>query len=281
MREWENAAFVAAFMALVLAGCSVQLPTALAPQTTDALQLSLQFRAGTTLHYGLVVTSDNVTGIGVQPQPFSDEVRADETDHVVSVAQNGDAVVDIVVSNPKVSSLPATGPSQTVRVTVAPDGQIVAGSLKSALPARTTTVPIFATRELVDLPRGPVRPGTTWNRTETAETTGLPLALVYRTRSRFDRVETAGGTRAAVIVTTATFDLGAVAPPSPTSSAGLTMKFTGSADVTTTSWLDLTAHQLIRTEWKANVDASMTVEDSGPAHETQRITAERSLRAAP
>jgi hypothetical protein len=270
-------AFAAALVAVVLGGCGVPLPTALAPGAADAIQLSLQFKAGTTLHYDLGATSDNVTGIGVQPQRFSDTLSADETDHVISVARNGNAVEDVVVSNPKVSDLPLTGPSRTMRLTVAPDGQVIAGSLKSSLPARTTTVPVFATRALVELPDGPVRPGATWNRTVTAETSGLSLVLMYDTRSRFDRVETVGGTRAAVIVTTAMFDLGAVAPPSPTPSDGLTMKFTGSADVTTTSWLDLTAHQLIRTEWKANVDASLTVEDSGPAHETQRITAERSL----
>jgi hypothetical protein len=196
------------------------------------------------------------------------------------VARDGSAVVDVIVSNTKTSEFPQIGRSQTMRVTVAPDGQIVAGSLNSGLPAKATTVPVFATRALVELPDKPVRPGATWNRRATAETAGLPLVLVYDTHSRFDRVETVGGTRAAVIVTEASFDLGAVAPPSPTPKDELTMKFTGSADVTTTSWLDLTAHRLIRTEWKANVDASMTVEDSGLAHETQRMTGERRLAGA-
>jgi len=254
------------------------VPTRGAP--ADALLLSLQFKPGATLHYGLSVTSDNVTGIGVQPQQFSDAVTADETDHVISVTRNGNAIVDVVVSNTTVSELPLTGRPQTMRVTVAPDGQIVTGSLNSGLPARATTVPVFATRALVELPDEPVRPGATWNRRVTAETAGLPLVLVYDTHSRFDRVEFVGGTRTAVIVTMASFDLGAVAPPTATPSDELAMKFTGTADVTTTSWLDLTAHRLIRTEWKANADASMTVEDSGPAHETQRITAERSLAAA-
>jgi len=273
-------AFAVVLMALAVASCSVPLPTRGAPGGADALLLSLQFKAGETLHYGLGVTTDNVTGIGVQPQQFSDAVTADETDHVISVAGNGSAIVDVVVSNTKTSGFPLTSRSQTTRVTMAPDGQIVAGSLSSGLPARTTTVPVFATRALVELPDEPVRPGATWNRRVTAETAGLPLVLVYDTHSRFDRVDIVGGKRAAVIVTMASFDLGAVAPPSPTPKDELTMKFTGSADVTTTSWLDLNAHRLIRTEWKANVDASMTVEDSGPAHETQRITAERSLAAA-
>jgi len=272
--------FAIVLMALAVGGCSVPLPTRLAPSAAGGMLLSLQFEAGETLHYGLGLTSDNVTGIGVQPQQFSDAVTADETDHVISMARNGGAVVDVVVSNTKTSEFPQTGRSQTMRVTVAPDGQIVTGSLNSGLPARATPVPVFATRALVELPDEPVRPGATWNSRVTAETAGLPLVLVYEAHNRFDRIETVGGTRAAVIVTMASFDLSAVAPPSPTPRDGLTMKFTGSADVTTTSWLDLTAHRLIRTEWKANVDASMTVEDSGPAHETQRITAERSLAAA-
>ena len=279
MRE-SGRAFVAALAGLALAACSLPLPSGVASRATDALLLSLQFKARTTLHYSLDVTSDNVTGIGVQPKRFTDAVSADETDHVISVDRNGNAVVDVVVSNPKASDFPLTGPSQTMRVTVASDGQIVAGSLRSGLPARTTAVPVFATRALVDLPDGPVRPGATWNRRVTAETAGLPLVLVYDTHSRFDRVDAAGGTRAAVIVTSAMLDLGGVAPTSPTSSGGLTMKFTGSATVVTTSWLDLTTHQLIRTEWKATLDASMTVEDSGPVHETQQIVAERSLHAA-
>jgi len=276
----RGTALVAVLAGLVLVACGVPLPPGVTSRPTDSLLLSLQFKAGTTLRYSLEVTSDNVTGIGVQPEQFSDAVTADETDHVVSVGRNGDAVVDVVISSPKVKDFPLTGPSQSMRVTVASDGQIVAGSLRSGLPARTTTVPVFATRELVELPDGPVRPGSTWKRRVTAETTGLPLVLVYDSRSRFDRVEAVGGTRAAVIVTSALLDLGAVAPPSPTSTDGLTMKFKGSANVIVTSWLDLTAHQLIKTEWNATVDASMTVEDSGPAHETQRIMAERSLQAA-
>src|SRR5215469_7655243 len=110
-------AFAVVLMALAVASCSVPLPTRGAPGGADALLLSLQFKAGETLHYGLGVTTDNVTGIGVQPQQFSDAVTADETDHVISVAGNGSAIVDVVVSNTTVSELPLTGRPQTMRVT--------------------------------------------------------------------------------------------------------------------------------------------------------------------
>jgi hypothetical protein len=67
-------AFTAVLVALVHGGCGVPLSTGTVPSTAAAVLLSLQFNAGTTLHYGLSASSDNVTGIGAQPQQFPDAV---------------------------------------------------------------------------------------------------------------------------------------------------------------------------------------------------------------
>lgn len=265
----------AALVTLFLASCGLPSPTSAIRQATETMLLQLRFQAGTTLHYSLSATTDGIGGIGVRPEPVSGGVTADETDHILSVARNGSATMDVTVANPQSSELPVTGPTRTMRVTVAPNGTLTAGSLTADLPHRTTIVPVFTTRSLVDLPDHPVHPGDTWTNRATAETFALPLSLQYDAHSRFDRLETIAGRRTAVIVTTARFDLAAVKPPSPQPGDGLTLEFTGTADVTTTNWLDVTAHALIRTEWTANVDATLTVEDSGPVHMTERITAER------
>jgi hypothetical protein len=270
-----------AFLAvLVLVGCGGASPLAARNQAPDSPLLKLAFVPGTTTRYSLDVTSDGITGVGgPRPEPFSREVTAEEIDHVVSVARNGYADLDVDLTTLSARPLPVIGPPQMMRITVAPNGQLVSGSLMSGLPARTPLVPIFNTRSLVDLPDHPVRPGATWTTRVTAETQGLPFVLQYDTQSRFDRVETVGNTRAAVIVSKARFDLAGVTTPSPTPDGQLTMRFSGPADVTATYWLDLAAHQLIKIRWEANVDSTLTVEDSATARMTQRIEAVRSRAA--
>jgi hypothetical protein len=234
----------------------------------DPTRLELRFQPDTTLHY---LFDMGVTDLSADGKPTAPErvISGGEDDSASTVATDGTASLRVTYKGVVEGTVPRPMPPLLL-YSVAPNGQLTAGSLKFAPLGMSSTVPVFDTRWLVELPDHPVRPGDTWTTNATAETAFLPLAVQYDARDQFDRFENIGQTRAAVISSTARIDL-STAAPSPASTGAQTRRLSGSARVSTTWWLDPAGHELLKADWTAFVDATLTANGTATTHTTQQV----------
>jgi hypothetical protein len=261
--------------AVLVVGCG--------PRVAHAQTLSLAYVKGDHYQYKVHVVSDNTINMG-GPGTIKFDLTATETVAVRSVDSAGVADVNVSLSKVTVKTSFGDGKNMTstttttttvpdVTLKIGPDGRLqgadVAGMSLGFMGGMSGGPSLIS----AVLPETAVRPGDTWSKDYDQANPGGTGSVHVTTKSKYLRDETIKSVNAAVIETTSTasinltMDLGALMPkgpsmnPSPINggpptgaipSGKLTVK--GTVDSDTTSWIDASAHRMLKTQMHGKYD---------------------------
>ena len=254
--------------------------------------LALVFTPGETQRYRIEQTMNltlggDLTGVSdVAGMPFAVEtsqllswtVKDVDADGVATIRVTSDDVSATVNGAP----VPSMGATPPVDVRISRTGRVLSiggpalGGTDLDLSAFTKLFDTAGTGQMTPLlpPGGDAQPGDTW---DTSFSQDIPFgdgSVDVTATSRYDRDETVDGTDAAVIVSDADLamdlrlDLAALigalgGADLPTGASGIgdltegALSYTGGGSTTQTSWLDLEAQRVLRTESSGDLDVTM------------------------
>jgi hypothetical protein len=246
----------------------------------QAHTLALAYKTGDTYKYNLHAVFKYTLGAEGMSIPLDMDIAAKETMTVKSVDATGTADLTVSVTGLTMkmttngtTNTTTTTTSTDVSMKIAPDGRIVSinGSTfgSGSLPGMSGSEGGLVTAVLPD---GKVKPGDTWTKTyDQANPMGSGTVHIV-TNNKYVADEKVGSVDTAKvqsnIATTIdlTIDLSSLGGSSGTpllpggGSSGLqsiTMKGTTTTDVT--SWIDASAHRVVKTHSSGTLDASMTM----------------------
>lgn len=252
-------------------------------ESAGARPLALAFTEGQSETYAIHQTMDGqITGDALGEMPLAMDVTQVVTWEVTSVDGDGVATVEVTVSEMSGSvngiEVPAA-PEGTppFELQIAPDGRVVsAGGLSLGggdltqgfgFPGMGQLTPILPDEG------DRVAPGDSWEKEFSQEFPFGEGTIEFTAESTYERNEDVDGREAAVIVTEMTVpmnftlnygevldEFGGELPSGATGLANLenaTVAFGGEGAITQTSWVDLDARELLRTESSGDFDMSM------------------------
>jgi len=246
----------------------------------QAQTISLAYKAGDTYKYTLHAVLKYTIGAAGISIPFNLDMSAKETVKVKSVDSSGTADLSIDLTNLSVktttngvTNTTTTTTSTTVEVKVAKDGRVISVN-GSALGSGTLPGLSGSEGGIVSaiLPDNAVKPGDTWTKNyDQANVAGSTGSIHVTTDNKYLRDEQVSGVNAAVVESkiNANLDLkldlsslaqGGTLFPSTGSASGLqslAIKGTTSTDVT--SWIDASAHRIVKSHSRGTLDATMTM----------------------
>jgi len=247
---------------------------------TQAHTLSLAYKTGDTYKYGLHAAFKYTLGAEGMSIPLDMDITAKESMTVKSVDSSGTADVSISVSDLAMkmttngtTNTTTTTTSTAVEMKIAKDGRLISinGNTlgNGSLPGLSGSEGGLVTAVLPD---GAVKPGDTWTKTYDQANPAGSGTIHITTKNKYVRDEKVGSIDTAVvqsnIVTNIdlTIDLSAMGgdtgtPMFPSGGAsglqGITMKGTTTSDVT--SWIDASAHRVVKTHSTGSLYATMTM----------------------
>jgi hypothetical protein len=261
--------------------------------SAEAQPLALAFEQGQSQTYEIHQTMDAAISSAVLgSQDLSMDVTQVVGWEVVSVAEDGTATISVTVSDMSGSvngiEVPDT-PVPPVEIVIAPDGRIVsAGGLALGGAGQTQGFGFPGMGQLTPLlpdEGETVAVGDTWEKEFSQEFPFGEGTIAFTATSTYERDETVDGREAAVIVTEMTVpmdftmsfaDLLASLGPEVSGASGVDLlgeaeiANTGEGTIAQTSYVDLEAKELLRTESAGAFDIAMTftgilgLEASGP-----------------
>jgi hypothetical protein len=307
-RSWPVIAAIAVAVALV-AGIAVVALTQ--GDSAEAQPLTLSFTQGETQTYEMHQTMDaQITSEILGDQPMSMDLTEVVGWKVVSVEQDGTATIEVTVSEMSGTvngiDIPTT-PVPPIQIVIAPDGRVVsAGGLALGGAGQTQGFGFPGMGQLTPLlpdEGDAVQVGDTWTKEFSQEFPFGEGTIEYSATSTYDRNETVDGREAAVIVTDMTVpvsftlsfaDLLAALGSEVTGASGPDLSlfdqaeiaYGGQGTISQTSFVDLAAKELLRTESSGGFDLSMSftgipgLDVAGPAEVsfTGTFTQELSIR---
>ena len=248
-----------------------------------AQPLSLSFTQGQSQTYEIHQTMDaEVSSAVLGHQPVTMDVREVVSWEVVSVAQDGTATIRVTVSEMSgaVNGSPIpVGALPPVEIVVASDGRVVsAGGFALGGAGQTNGFGFPGMSQLTPLlpDHGEaVKVGETWAKEFSQPFPFGEGTISFSATSTYERDETIDGRRAAVVVTEMTVPLDftlsfaelldALGPEltgttgaDPTLFEDAEIAYGGQGEVTQTSFLDLEAHELLRTQGSGTFDITMS-----------------------
>ena len=247
----------------------------------QAHTISLAYKSGDTYKYALHVVLKYTIGVSGMSIPFNLDMSAKETVKVKSVDSSGTADLSIdltdmsvkTTTNGVTNTTTSTTPT-SVEVKVAKDGRIVSvnGSTMGSgtLPGLTGSEGGIVS---AILPDNAVKPGATWTKNyDQANVMGSTGSVHVTTDNKYLRDEKVSGVDAAVVESkiTANLDLkfdmsslgqgGSSLFPSSGSAGGLQgLALSGSTKTDVTSWIDSSAHRIVKSHLTGTLDATMTM----------------------
>jgi hypothetical protein len=257
--------------------------------SAEAEPLALSFLEGQEQTYEIHQTMDGqISSELIGDQPFAMDLTQVVTWKVLSVDEEGLATIEVTVSEMSGSmngaEIPST-PIPPVEIVIAPDGRVVstggfdlgalggAGQTKgSGFPGMGQLTPILPDEG------NEVAPGDSWEKEFSQELPFGSGAIEYTASSTYDRNETVNGRESAVIVTdfTVPFDLSIefadVIDQLGNELSGLTgsggvdelgdasISMTGRGTFTQTSFVDLVAEELLRSQTSGEFELSMSLD---------------------
>ena len=263
-----------AFVLALVAGCGSFGPA-------QAHSLSLAYKAGETYKYNFHAAFKYTIGAEGMSVPLDLDITAKEGLTVKSVDSSGTADVAIAVTDMSLKST-VNGTTNTTTTTtttnvdmkIASDGHIVSinGSAfgNSSLPGMTGSEGGLVS---AILPDKPVKPGDTWSKSYDQPNPLGSGSSKVTTDNKYLRDEKVGSVDTAVVESkinssfNLTIDLSAMVGSSGTSLIpsggaaaglqGITMTGTSISDVT--SWIDATAHRVVKSHSTGPLDATMSL----------------------
>jgi hypothetical protein len=305
----RRALVAGAIVGVLILVAGVAVYTFLKGDSAQAQPLALSFTQGQSQTYEIHQTMEaDISSDVLGNQPMSMDVTQVVGWEVVSVADDGTATIEVTVSEMSGTvngiEIPST-PVPPMEMVIAPDGSIVsAGGLALGgagqtqgfgFPGMSQLTPILPDEgETVEV-------GDTWTKEFSQEFPFGEGTIEFSATSTYDRDETVEGTTAAVIITdlvvpldfTVNFaDLLAAVGPTGTTGTDMSLledaqiSYTGQGKVSQTSYVDLAAKELLRTQSTGDFDLAMTftgvpgLDVAGPAEVafTGTFTQEMSLR---
>src|SRR5437867_6887472 len=262
---------LAAVLFVVASGCG-------SIGSVQAHSISLAYKAGDTYKYALHAVLNYTIGAEGFSVPFNLDMSGKETITVKSVDSSGTADLTIsltdlsvkTTTNGTTNTTTTTTPT-SVEMKVASDGRIVSvnGSTftNGSLPGLSGTEGGLVS---AILPDKAVKPGDTWTKDyDQANPTGTGSVHVT-SKNKYVRDEQVKSVNTAVVQSNLasnidlTLDMSALGGqggtslfPSTGALKSLSMKGTTTSDVT--SWIDSSAHRLVKTHSTGTVDATMTL----------------------
>jgi hypothetical protein len=252
--------------------------------SAEAQPLALRFTQGQSETYEIHQTMDGTISSDLFGEmPLDMDLTEVMTWTVTSVDGEGNATIELSVDemSGSVSGTqipPAVSDIPPVEFVVAPDGRIVsAGGLALGGAAQTEGFGFPGMGQLTPIlpdEGEAVSPGDTWEKRFSQEFPYGEGTIEFTATSTYERNESVNGAEAAVIVThlsvpmdfTMDFqelldslgdDLGAAGTTGVAALANATASYTGRGDITQTSFVDLEAKQLLRTESTGDFDITM------------------------
>lgn len=250
------------------------------PLLAHAQTLAYTYKAGGTYKYTFHSSSTDTIDLGAMSIPVTLDLTAQESMSVNSVASNGTADLEISLSGVtlKTSANGVTNtttgtPAITIDMKVSADGRVVSvsGSMMGGSPFAAFTGASGGYMSAV-LPDIAVKPGDTWTKDYDQPSPIGSSSIHVTSKSKYLRDETFHGVNAAVVETnsTATFDLsidmskaasgaGSVLPSMPGGAlSGISIKGTTTSD--TTTWMDPSAHRLLKSHTTGKIDGTMSLQ---------------------
>jgi len=239
--------------------------------TAHAQTLSLAYAKGTTYHYTLHMTSSFSTDMGTLSAPVKMDMTAKEAVTVNSVDAKGVADVSLTFfdvhmvmsmtsanSSTHIDQTQSTFP--TVDLKIAPDGRVMSVNGINVMSEMTLGVGGTSSFVIAVLPDNAVKPGDTWSKSYDQPSPFGSGATHVTANGRYLRNETFHGVQAAVVETTtsSSIDL-SMTPTQPAAKGGFpgtSIKGKWTTDVT--SWIDPSAHRLLKTLMKGSTDITMS-----------------------
>jgi hypothetical protein len=247
---------------------------------SQAHSISLAYKTGDTIKYGFHLVMKYTIAASGMSIPLNMDLGAKETVSVKSVDSTGTADLSIDISNVSVktsmngtTNTTTTNTGGTLEMKVAKDGRVLsvngnAFGSSTALPGMTGTQGGVVS---AILPDHPVKPGDTWTKTYDEPNQLGTGAIQATSNNTYLRDESVGSVKTAVVeskVTTSldmTVDLSSMlgetgTPPATGAAAGAqTLSIKGTSKSDTTTWIDTSARNIVKTHSSGSVNATLTV----------------------
>jgi hypothetical protein len=251
-----------------------------------AQPLALSFTEGDSTSYAIHMTMDGTLSSDLLGDlPMKMEIGEVVTWKVTSVDQDGVATIQVTIDEMTGSvdgtAIPSTSTDlPPIEIQIAPDGRILSAAgfaLGGAEQTQGIGFPGMGqlTPILPDDGQA-VAPGDTWTKHFSQDFPFGQGTIEYTAESRYDRNETVNGQEAAVIVThmsvpmdftvemkdlldAAGSDLGASGLSGADALANASIGYQGTGTITQTSFVDLAAKELLKSESSGDFDISMTI----------------------
>lgn len=262
-------------VAVLLVACGI-LPA-------HAQTITLAFKQGEQFKYTLHFTGGFSAHIGSISQDVKIDAKAKETVAITAVEPDGTADMTLTLTDLKITTTgKASDGSRTTSTTtqkdaippqqlkVAPDGRIL--SINGQSISSESPFGVLAGSYLVYavLPDSAVKPGDKWSKSYDQAQPGGSSTVHVTSNSTYLRDESVSGVNAAVIETksSADFTMNLFAQQSPTPNApngtragptpaGGVGAMQGSVTSDTTSWVDPSAHRVLKSSMKATLKATI------------------------
>jgi hypothetical protein len=237
-----------------------------------AQTLSLAYAKGATYHYTLHMTSNLSTDMGTVSAPVKMDMTAKEAVTVNSVDSKGVADVSLTFSDVHmVMSMTSANSSTTINQTqstfpttdlkIGPDGRVLSANGMDVSNEMTFGFGGVSSFVIAVLPDNAVKPGDSWTKSYDQASPFGSGSTHITANSKYLRDETFHGIKAAVVETTTSANIDLSMTPTQQGAGsgfpGTSIKGTWTSAVT--SWIDPSAHRLLKTLMKGNNDVTMTV----------------------
>jgi hypothetical protein len=253
--------------------------------SAEAQPLALSFTQGQSESYAIHQTMDgNISSDLFGDMPLEMDVTQVVSWEVTSVADDGTATIELSVTEMSGSvngvEVPAAAAQMPpFEIVIAPDGRIVsAGGFALGGAGQTQGFGFPGMGQLTPLlpdEGEAVAPGDTWTKEFSQDFPFGEGTIEYTTTSTYERNEDVDGTEAAVITTEMSIPLDfsfsfqelldslgdELVPAGATgidALADASMSYSGSGEITQTSWVDLEAKALLRVQSSGDFDMSVT-----------------------
>jgi hypothetical protein len=219
-----------------------------------AQSLAFAYSKGATYHYTFHETVDLSVDTVFGTQPMKYDIKAKQAVTVNSVDSAGIADLGVTLTDVSLTSTAnndTTTATQstlpTIDIKLAKDGTVVSSNAATVLTDNKFSVAGGGSMESAVLPDKAVKPGDTWSKSYDEPSPYGGGTIRVTANSKYLRDETFHGVQAAVVETTTAANIDVT---DDSGNSALTIKGTATSDVTT--WIDPTAHRLLKTSVRSN-----------------------------
>lgn len=248
--------------------------------TVHAQALTLAYTKGATYHYTLHVTSSYSVNVGALSDPANLDMKAKEAVTVNSVDSAGVADVSVTFTDTTMTLSMGNSKSKTtitqtqamfptLDVKIAADGRVLGVNGMSMSADLSFGGGMGNGIVSAVLPDNAVKPGDSWSKTYDQPGLLGGGTVHVTANSKYLRNETFHGVQAAVVETKSTLNIDVsdkMGGQTGGAASSFSLKGTATSDVT--SWIDPSAHRLLKSTMKGSTEMSISMSIAPPPDST-------------